>query len=79
MYLFTNLLHSIWSRKIRKNFENGLEENTLINEYYYWGGSIEYQGMKYYVKYKDKMYFVDHLASHFEETITLKYKIIFFL
>lgn len=59
-------------------FENGLEENTLINEYYYSGGSIEYQGMKYYVKYKDKMYFVEHLASKFEETITLKNKIKFY-
>lgn len=34
--------------------------------------------MKYYVKYKDKMYFVEHLASKFEETITLKNKIIFY-
>ena len=54
------------------SFMDGLEENTLINEYYYTGGSIEYQGMKYYVKYKDKMYFVNHLASKFDETITLK-------
>ena len=54
------------------SFMDGLEENTLINEYYYTGGSVEYQGMMYYVKYKDKMYFVNHLASKFDETITLK-------
>lgn len=54
------------------SFMDELEGNTLINEYYYTGGSIEYQGMMYYVKYKDKMYFVSHLASEFEETLTLK-------
>ena len=54
------------------SFMDELEGNTLINEYYYTGGSIEYQGMMYYVKYKDKMYFVSHLASKFEKTITLK-------
>lgn len=46
-------------------------ELKKVNEYYKTGGSYEYQGMAYYVKYDGKMHYVDKLINKCDETLEL--------